>query len=506
MEDSVMSNAKSASTSGLRFAALIRVSTPEQEKEGESLTTQKTDLMRYVEELGGAIIEWYGGQEHATPSWEKIEIDRLIADAGRGVYNAVIVWNLLRWSRDNTKSKEGIDAFCKHNIRFFVGPTEKNLYSPSARLEFNVNAAVGEFTAAVGAETSIRNRINRAKRGWPTCGKLPFGRTFDKKIAAAGDASAAWGIDPTKQALVQEVAERYLKGESMEALAAEFHKSHSNLCLVLREQCGETWVQHFRAPEFNIDETIYTPVPRLLPESVIKAVRARLEARRTSRHGITKYDYLLNGFVFCAHCGYTLTGQPNHKKTLYYRHSRSRAVKNTGGRRCPLRSGFPWVLAADLDREVFRDLFEMFGNPAAIERTVKATVPNCDKEIKRHARLQTDLRDLRAGRDRILNLVARGAISEAEAEPQLLDIKDRERLLEAEITKIDALLAEVPPTEDLSKFVRTTSFQPRRGHERGEFIEVTDADDRWHYGGNDDLTLLYMIGELDNEDIWSCRN
>ena len=46
--------------SELRFAAFIRVSTERQEKEGESLRTQKTDIQKSVEELGGSIIAWYG--------------------------------------------------------------------------------------------------------------------------------------------------------------------------------------------------------------------------------------------------------------------------------------------------------------------------------------------------------------------------------------------------------------------------------------------------------------
>ena len=62
----------------LRFAGVIRVSTEKQEKTGESLRTQKTEIKEAVKAAGGKVVEWYGGQEHATPGWEKKEIDRLL--------------------------------------------------------------------------------------------------------------------------------------------------------------------------------------------------------------------------------------------------------------------------------------------------------------------------------------------------------------------------------------------------------------------------------------------
>src|SRR5215831_16189620 len=95
----------------LRFGPLIRVSTEQQEKQGESLRTQRANIARDAELLGGSITEWYGGQEHATPGWEKKELDRLIRDAGKGKWDAVIVAYADRWSRDNAKSKEGLAVF-----------------------------------------------------------------------------------------------------------------------------------------------------------------------------------------------------------------------------------------------------------------------------------------------------------------------------------------------------------------------------------------------------------
>lgn len=100
------------STSGkkLRFAALIRVSTEKQAKRGESLKTQQTQIEQAVESLSGRITRTYSGQEHATPDQERELLEQLLSDAERTdrPFDAVIVADPSRWSRDNAKNEEGL--------------------------------------------------------------------------------------------------------------------------------------------------------------------------------------------------------------------------------------------------------------------------------------------------------------------------------------------------------------------------------------------------------------
>ena len=58
----------------LRFAPLVRVSTEDQEKKGESLEIQKADIERAIKAPGGVLVSdpWrYSGQEHATAGFER---------------------------------------------------------------------------------------------------------------------------------------------------------------------------------------------------------------------------------------------------------------------------------------------------------------------------------------------------------------------------------------------------------------------------------------------------
>jgi DNA invertase Pin-like site-specific DNA recombinase len=200
-------------TKPLRFASLIRVSTEKQEKEGESLATQRENNGRDVERLGGHIIETYGGQEHATAGWEKKEVNRLLADAGKGKFDAVIVAFHSRWLRDNEKSEAGLDVLKRHGIRFFVGASEKRLHEPADTLMLRINVAFSQYQSEESRKISLEVRIKRARDGRPTSGKLPFGRTYSVK--------GGWGVDPDKHDMIRDVAERYLAGESLPDLAKE---------------------------------------------------------------------------------------------------------------------------------------------------------------------------------------------------------------------------------------------------------------------------------------------
>lgn len=420
----------------LRFAALARVSTEQQEKQGESLRTQKKQLMSAVGHLGGTIVEWYGGQEHATAGWEKKEIDRLLRDAQKNArpFDAVIVADPSRWSRDNRASETGLEQLKNNGIRFFVLTQEHDLFEPDARLYLSLSTVIAGYQAGKQKQKSLANRIERAKRGLPTCGKLPFGRTFNRE-------AEQWGIDEEKRAIIEDVARRYLAGESLPDLAQEYGFNHSNLHKTLAKRCGSLWEQEFICPDLNIHEVVKTPVPRLLSDAAIKAIRQKMEANKTYQHGEPKHSYLLSGMVFCQHCGYAMFGQTNHGERRYYRHAHTERSKD-----CEVWPR-PWVRCDELEDMVIRHLFDTFGNPQAVQRAIEEATPNLDKirEFqRRQEHIEESLAKIRAGRDKILGLIVKGAITEEQAEKQLDELRQLEAKHQEEALRLHDSLANVP--------------------------------------------------------------
>src|SRR4030066_1527317 len=258
----------------LEFAPLVRVSTERQEKQGESLNTQRTQLEAAVERMGGKVYHWYSGQEHATPDQERHILEQLMRDAAEYKFDAVIVADISRWSRDNGKSKEYIRVLKDHGIRFFVGTKEMNLFDPTQAFMLGMSVEVAEFFAGEQAYKSIMNRVERARKGYPACGKTPYGRIFDKQ-------TGKWEVDEEARQKIEEIARVYLQEDiQFSELGKRFGMNPTNINKLLKRRCGDKWVQRFQNKNCGIDETVEIGIPRLLPEEVIHKIRAKFVARR----------------------------------------------------------------------------------------------------------------------------------------------------------------------------------------------------------------------------------
>jgi len=296
----------------LRFAALIRVSTEAQERQGESLRTQRKQLEQVVASLGGQVLNWYGGQEHATPDCERKELDRLMGDAIAEKFDAVIVTDTSRWSRDNLRNKECLKIFQTHGIRFFASTLEYDLTQPEQNFVLCMGVEISEFFARQQTHKSLINRIERAKRGYPSSGGKPYGRKWDKQ-------EEKWSVIPEAKTKIEAIAGEYLEeGIGFVELGRRHGMDPSNLWKILIRRSGTTWPQRFQKEEFDIDETVLTPVPSLLDDEVIARVKEKSEARRTWDRGPIKNRYLLSRVIYDAHTGHALTGC-THKGNRYYR-------------------------------------------------------------------------------------------------------------------------------------------------------------------------------------------
>jgi len=474
----------------LRFAALCRVSTEKQKKRGESLAVQKSQIQEAVKTLGGTVVSWYGGQEHATEGFEKAEIDRLLTAAQKEScqFNAFICNHADRWSRDNSQSHRGLEILNKSRIRFFIRTSEYDLQNPEHRLFLEMSAVFGSFQARHQKLNSIDSRIAKAKRGCSACGKRPFGRTWDKQ-------DEKWGVDEKKKAMVEDVARRYLAGGKLPMLADEYGVNHANLHKVLTKRCGDTWTQEFRKNSEVI--SVETKVPRLLSNETIAALRRKAAANRTYNHGQQKYFYLLHGFIFCEDCGYAMFGQTNHNGHQYYRHAHERRM-----RKCNTpKTWIPEEVVSDL---VMRYLFDMFGNPVAIQKAVEKAMPDLQKikqYQKRVGRIGDELKKVERSRERTLRRMNNEDITESQASKEFKLLKQKESSLCAERDRLNEYLGNRPNESTIRDVSRRVFKQFSRGvktkltatkrHIDHAYGEMTNEDKR---------ALLEMIfsGKLPN--------
>jgi len=432
-------------TRKLRFAPIVRVSTEQQAEKGESLQTQQKQIIGFVQTLGGVIPEacWkYSGQEHATPDQERKKLDQLLTDSAKDIFDAVIVCDASRWSRDNFKSKIGLSTLKRNGIRFFVSTTEYDLTDPTAELILGVFTEFNQFAAREQSRKSILSRIERAKKGIPTGGKLPYGRIFDKN-------TNCWGLDEEKASKIQWAAREYLNGRKMSEIAKFLEMNHPNLWKVLTKRSGEKWEIKFYKPDLKIDEVVEIPIPPLLPAEVIQAIKEKAKANKTYHHGHIKHRYLLSRMIFCGHCGYAMFGQTNHSTRRYYRHARGR--KNA----CQ-HPGF-WVRAGEVETAVFVHLFNASGNTPKLERAIEAATPDkerLDSLMDTHKRLSKLGQQLKRKKKRLIDAVSDGLISGQEIKEKMDEIVTNEDAISEELDLINAQLGDQPTKDQIERRTR----------------------------------------------------
>lgn len=457
----------------LRFAELIRVSTEKQEKQGESLRTQQKQVEAAVKTLGGKIVTRYAGQEHATSGWERKQLDKLLADAAKKPkpFDAVMVVDPSRWSRDNIRNEQGLEILKENGIRFFTLTAEHDLHDENARLFLAMSAVINSYNARTTAKKSILNRIERAKRGIPTSGDLPYGRRYDRK-------TGKWSIDPEEQKQLEDIARRYLDGEPMMKLAEEYGTS-VEVTYLRFDKAGDVFLQRFKG-----HDPIEIKVPPLLPAKTLEAVRKKRQAQKTYQHGNGKHRYLLSGMICCGYCGGVLTGTHNNQfGQRYYRHrARSRSPE------CTLWNGH--VPADKIEDAVIERLFLELGNPAGVQRAMEKAIPNREQVEKARERLQeiaTELLKIKPQRDKIISRMLNETLTEEQADEHLLKLKRREALLSDEQERLKEQVASIPDRDILDAVAGRVAehFQKRQSAKlwaarqaEHDFDEMTWEDKR----------------------------
>lgn len=441
---------KHTTTKPLRFAPIIRVSTERQEQQGESLRTQTIQIKQAVATLGGTIPSYcwkYSGQEHATVSYEREKLDQLLKDSREGLFDAVIVVDPSRWSRDNIRNETGLNTLRDAGVRFYVGSMEYNLRDPNQRMFLALNAVMNQQQAIVQKKKSMESKIERSRRGIPCIGKLPYARTFDHEALKAGKPPhLCWGLDEEKAGLFRHCAERYANGESPYVLAKLCGMTHPNFSNTMQHRSGPTWTVHFEDEDLGIQETIHVPVPRLLSDELIERIRERVRVNMTGVRGHRVHRYLLASYIYCARCGYMMRGCTNQKRHRYYAHA-TRRVK----RPCDFRR---WIRADELESAVLVALVRTVGNPLELEIALQRNIPDAQR--------REELKSQRVGREKALQEVSKAVgrlmhqaeigvydRRETELKQKMQELDEREASLKEAMVIIDHQLERIPDPESI---------------------------------------------------------
>src|SRR3989441_11869275 len=148
----------------MRAALYARVSTA---NNGQDPTMQTRELEEYCERRGWKVVGEYVDVGISGSKEKRPELDRLMADAHRRRFDAVVVWRFDRFARSVSHLLRALETFKALGIEFVSFSEQMYTSTPAGKMVFTVLAAVAELERSLIVErvkAGLRNARAKGKR------------------------------------------------------------------------------------------------------------------------------------------------------------------------------------------------------------------------------------------------------------------------------------------------------------------------------------------------------
>jgi site-specific DNA recombinase len=357
----------------LRVALYVRVSTEEQAREGFSVAAQVAALRAFAASQGWREAGLYADEGFSGKDLRRPRLERLVADARAGRFDAVLVWRLDRLSRRQA-----------HTLRLIEEVLEPaGVGLRSATETFDTTTAAGKAMVgmlAVFAQLERESIVERTRLGLrerARQGKWSGAAPWGYRYAETGQLAP----DPVVAPWVRRLFARAAAGEGMAALAAWLAAEGAPA----PRAGGRWWPGTVR---LILRNRVYVGERRVhaawVPGGHAALVGPEDFAAAQPRGGgaAPRGGYLLAGLAVCAHCGSPLRGKrqrwPGGRHRRYYI-CQGRATGRQPG--CP----FGWQDARRADEAVIAAVGRLPGPVPAprLQPAAGEAVAACDARMAR---------------------------------------------------------------------------------------------------------------------------
>jgi hypothetical protein len=294
----------------------------------------------------------------------------MITDSKKKQFDYVIVWKLDRFARNRYDS-----AIYKYKLK----QNDVRVLSAMENIGDGDESIILEAVLEASAEYYSRDLSKKVKRG---IRETAMKGGFIGGVAPVGykvvDGTVV--IDEEKAPAIKYAFEQYADGipkkEIMRALTEKGVKNGKGKPLSLT-----SFQSALRNPkytgEYKVNEIVMNNFPPLISKELFKRVQDRLKENSHSP-GVNKakVDYLLQGKIFCGHCGAKMVGESGRGKggTIYNYYACSNRKKlHTCNKANEKKDFIEWY--------VVEQTVDYVLNPDRIEVIAKAVVAEYDKEF-----------------------------------------------------------------------------------------------------------------------------
>jgi DNA invertase Pin-like site-specific DNA recombinase len=171
----------------MRTAIYARVSTTGQ---GQSPEMQVRELREYCERRSWQITSEYVDVGISGAKESRPELNRLMADAHRRRFEAVVVWKFDRFARSVSHLLRALETFNALGIAFVSLSEQMDTSTPTGKMVFTVLGAVAELERSLIAER-VRAGLRNARAKGKRLGRPPI--VLDAaRIAALRASGRSW--------------------------------------------------------------------------------------------------------------------------------------------------------------------------------------------------------------------------------------------------------------------------------------------------------------------------
>ncbi len=148
----------------MRAAIYARVSTA---SNGQDPRVQTRELQEYCQRRGWAVAGEYVDVGISGTKEKRPELDRLLSDAHRRRFDAVVVWRFDRFARSVSHLLRALETFQALGIEFVSLSEQLDTSTPTGKMVFTVLGAVAELERSLIVErvkAGLRNARSKGKK------------------------------------------------------------------------------------------------------------------------------------------------------------------------------------------------------------------------------------------------------------------------------------------------------------------------------------------------------
>ena len=360
----------------MQAVGYIRVSTPGQAKEGESLRTQREAIERYAQDREWVLTEVYPDEGISGAKNNRPALNTLLEDAKKKKFDFVIIHSLSRFGRNARDLLNNMEILKNNGIKLLSIKDGIDYSTPYGQAMLTMLAAIAQLERDTIEEQMKENKMARWKDKRIIIGKLPFGYDWDKinkKIIIKDKEAEVYkkivSLYLNEGNSFMDIAE-YLDKENIKPIRAK-HWTSTVIGYILKNTIyyGNYVVNRFKydgkrrtkneRPKsehivWELDESL-----RLISKNKWDLIQEKtLFNKAKGKHIKISESYFLRDVLVCGECGGVI--KPRHgmeKKdksrrryyACYWRWTSDKVLRDKGAKRCSL----PFINADDLEAHVW---------------------------------------------------------------------------------------------------------------------------------------------------------